>query len=105
MREHSVSFRKSGKKWKLTRKDELSKRELRTKKGESVVWEAEDSDIYFQFHDAKLFGEHTVVLKKGQKLKLKVGENAPKGSHVYAAFFIEDREYAEENSPPIIIVE
>ena len=46
-----------------------------------------------------------MVLKKGQKLVLKVGENAPKGSHVYAAFCIEDREYTEGNSPPVIIVE
>lgn len=105
MREHNVSFRKSGRKWRPGHKHDPSNIELRTRKGESIVWEADDSDIYFQFHDINLFGAHTMVLKKGEKLVLKVGENAPKGNHVYAAFCLKDREYAEGNSPPIIIVE
>ncbi len=104
-KEHNVSFNKLDKKWKVHDPADRKKTKVHAKKGEQITWEAGKSDIYFQFPDVSLFGEHTMMLEKGQKMSLKVNPNANAGKHSYAAFCLDDKCFAEGNSPPEIIVE
>ena len=104
-KEHKVSFNKLNKKWKVHDPKDKTKTKVKARKGEQIVWKGGTSDIYFQFPDASLFGEHTMMLEKGQEMTLKVGPNATRGTHSYAAFCYDDKCFAEGDSPPVIIIE
>jgi len=104
-KEHNVSFNKLAKKWKVHDPADNRKTKVHAKKGEQITWVAGTSDIYFQFPDASLFGEYTLMLEKGQKMSLKVRQNAKSGIHSYAAVCLDDKCFAEGDSPPEIIVE
>jgi len=104
-KEHRVSFSKSNNKWKVHDREDKAKTNVRAKTGEQITWEATDSDIYFQFPDASVFGEHTMMVEKGRKLTLTVGPNATSGEHHYAAFCYDDKIFAEGDSPPKIVIE
>ena len=110
-KEHRISIKKlkdkvtRTKKWKATDSQDTLKTEVKTKKGDTVVWKAEGTDLYFQFMDKDLFGKFNYYLRNGKELKLKVTSKAEAKIHKYAVFCYDGKEYAAGNSPPVIIVE
>jgi len=104
-KERKISIKKLNNKWKTLDADDHSKTKVKVKRGEKIVWEAEGTDLYFQFMDDKLFGNYTKSLKAGQKLSLTVGPNAVQGENKYAVFHHSEKQFIEGNSPPAIIVE
>ena len=102
---HKISLKKINKKWKAVDHKDHRKTQIRAKKGEKIVWVAENSDMYFQFNDLDLFGVYTTMLKKGEELELTIGPKAKKGDNYYAVFSIEDKAFVEGSSPPKIIID
>ena len=86
-------------------KIEIKKAIEKAKKGEKVTWKATDSDLYFQFMDEQLFGTFTLMIKAGETEELVIGSKAKSGINSYAVFHLNEKEFAEGNSPPQIIVE
>lgn len=89
---------------------------INAKGNDMIEWSAEGSDLSFQFpseSNAILTKEdgtalpkgYVVNLKDGKKLKLKVKNDAPKGSYEYAVYVTADGTYAEGSSPPILIIQ
>jgi len=105
VRERKISFKRINNKWKTQDADNHSRTWVKARRGETITWEAEGTDLYFQFMDNKLFGDYTKTLKEGQRLSLTVGPNAVKGENKYAVFHYTDKEFVEGDSPPAIIVE
>ncbi len=102
---HKLSVKKTGNKWKTFDKKKNVEKQPKVKKGDYVVWEADSSDVYFQFIDENLFGVYNAFLKQGESLRLEVGKKAKKGKNYYSAFIYNDKAYMEGNSPPAIVVE
>ena len=100
--------------WRVVDASDYSKRSVKVKRNDKIVWEAEGTDVYFQFSN-KLFdavgeadslaGGYTKFLEDGKKLKLKVKDNAQLGVEVYAVFCTADGVYAQGDSPPKIVIE
>jgi hypothetical protein len=105
MTEHHLSITKVHNKWKVVDSVDTSRTAVSAKRGERIVWEADGSDVYFQFMDDKLFGDYTRSLKANQRLVMVVGNGARSGEHPYAVFCVADNEYATGDSPPKIIIE
>lgn len=105
VREHRVSIKKMNNKWKSVDARDSSKTAVKCRVGEKVIWDAEESDLYFQFMDETLFGVYTTSIKRGDSLTLTVDSRAKRGTHPYAVFCLSDKEFAEGNSPPKIIIE
>lgn len=102
---HKLSIDKVDKKWKVVDKQKKVKKEVKVKKGDSVTWVSDSSDVYFQFNDENLFGTYYAFLEKGDSLSLTVQKKAKKGKYYYSAFIYNDKAYLEGNSPPQIIVD
>ncbi len=93
------------KEWKAVDAEDTLVTKIKVKKGDEIIWEADGSDLYFQFMDKQLFGDYTYFLEDGKKLKLIVGDQAQAKTYKYAVFCIADLEFARGDSPPVIIVE
>lgn len=102
---HRLTVEKTGKKWKTFDKKKNVEKQPKVKRGDKVVWEADSSDVYFQFMDENLFGVYNAYLKKGESLELTIGKRAKKGKNYYSAFIYDDKAYLEGYSPPQIIVD
>jgi hypothetical protein len=100
--------------WRVVDASDYSKRKVKVKRKDKIVWKAEGSDVYFQFSN-KLFnavdeadtlsGGYTTFLRDGRKLKLKVKDDAPSGTYEYAVFCTADGVFAQGESPPKIVIE
>jgi len=110
-KEHHIAIKKLKnkvskiKEWKATDAKDTLMTKIKTKKGDTVVWTAEGTDLYFQFMDENLFGKFNYYLQSGKELKLKVSSKAETKIHKYAVFCYDGKEYATGDSPPVIIVE
>jgi hypothetical protein len=93
------------KEWKAVDAEDSLVTKIKVKKGDEITWDADGSDLYFQFMDNQLFGSYTYYLKDGQKLKLTVSSKAEAKTYQYAVFCIADLEFARGDSPPVIVVE
>jgi len=93
------------KEWKAVDAEDSLATKIKVKKGDEITWEADGSDLYFQFMDEQLFGGYTYYLQDGKKLKLVVGDKAEAKTYKYAVFCIADLQYARGDSPPVIVVE
>lgn len=102
---HKLTVKKTGNKWKTFDKKKNVEKQPKVKRGDYVVWEADSSDVYFQFMDEKLFGTFNAFLKQGDTLRLEVGKKAKKGKNYYSAFIYNDKAYLEGSSPPQIVVD
>lgn len=82
---------------------------------DDIEWTADGSDLLFQFPDnlsvfftkedgSSVGDSFYVELKDGEKLKLKVKEDAPFGRYVYSVLVKKDGTYAEGSSPPVMII-
>lgn len=91
--------------WKVVDAADSSKTSVKAKRGYKITWTAEGTDVYFQFMDDKLVGKFKNALKDGKSISLNIGPNAKTGDNSYAVFCTADMEFAEGNSPPVIIVE
>lgn len=91
--------------WKVIDATDSTIAHIKAKKGQKITWTAEGTDVYFQFMDEKLVGKFKKALKDGKSISLNIGPNAKVGENSYAVFCTADMEFAEGNSPPIIIVE
>jgi len=100
--------------WRVVDATDYSKRTIKVKRKDTIVWTAEGTDAYFQFSNDlfnpveagdSLGGGYTKFLKDGKKLKLKVKDDAPFGTEVYAVFCTADGVYAQGESPPKIVIE
>jgi len=94
VKKHSAVIKKADKKWKVDK--------ITAKKGDDVTWSSSNSDLYFQFMDATLFGEYNYTVKKSETLALKV--KGASGTYKYAIFNMADSTYITGDSPPTIIV-
>lgn len=100
--------------WRVVDASDYSKRTVKVKRNDTIVWEATGTDAYFQFSN-KLFnpvsesdslvGGYTKFLEDGKKLKLKVKDDAPLITEVYAVFCTADNVFAQGDSPPKIVIE
>lgn len=83
-------------------------------RNDKISWAAEGTDVYIQFPDT-MFNpvgppdslKHGYIKHqlKGKKLQLKVKQNVKAGTYIYAVFCTADSTFAQEKSPPKIIVE
>ncbi|MCB0283229.1 MAG: hypothetical protein H6627_08625 [Calditrichae bacterium] len=103
--EVDIVIKKIDGKWKVFDATDSTITHVKAKKGQKITWTAEGTDVYFQFMDEKLVGKFKHALKDGKKISLNIGPNAKVGENSYAVFCTADMEFAEGNSPPIIIVE
>jgi hypothetical protein len=88
---------------------------IEANRNDNIEWTAEGSDMVFQFpqelsvyftkEDGSSVGEgYYIEVKDGDKLKLKVKNEAPLGRYVYSVLVKKDDTYAEGSSPPILII-
>lgn len=88
---------------------------LKAKRKDDVEWTADGSDMVFQFpyELSKLFTKengdpvgngYVIKVKAGDKLKLKVKNDAPVGEFVYSVYVVASETYAEGSSPPVMII-
>lgn len=103
-KEHPLHIKKMKNRWRVVHPDSTS-RPVYASRGDSVVWAAKGTDVYFQFADSTVFGTYYAVVKAGGKLTLTVQPTADSGSYPYAAFCVEEKEFARGDSPPIIIIQ
>lgn len=90
--------------WRIVER-ETERIQINVARGDTVVWHApEDRDIYFQFMTEDLTGVYTEEVRQGESLTLVIGDNAETGENRYAVFVYEAREYAQGESPPMMIV-
>ena len=78
---YDLKIIKVDKVWRVVDASDYSKRKVKVKRKDIIVWEAAGTDVYFQFSN-KLFdavgeadslaGGYTKFLEDGKKLKLKV---------------------------------
>jgi len=87
VREHRVSIKKMNNRCKSVDARDSSKTVVKARVGEKVVWDAEGSDLYFQFVDETLFGMYTTSIKRGDSLTLTVDSRAKK-AHIPTPFFV-----------------
>ena len=99
--------------WRVVDATDTTKTELKVNRKDTIVWTLEGTNAYFQFPN-KLFNPvsqqdslkngYTKFKKDGQKLKLKIKDNAPSGTYAYAIFCTADSTFAQADSPPRIII-
>jgi hypothetical protein len=100
--------------WKVINMTDSSGNAPVVSKNDKINWTAEGTDVYIQFPDTMFipvgppdslkhgYMKHQM---KGKELRLKVKPNVKAGTYVYAVFCTADSTFAEEKSPPRIIVE
>ncbi len=100
--------------WRVVDASDYSKRKVKVKKKDTIVWTVEGTNAYFQFSTSvfnpkgvsdSLRNGSTKFIADGKKLKLKVRDDAPVGPQVYAVFCSEDGVFAQGESPPRIVIE
>lgn len=88
---------------------------IEANRNDNIEWSAEGSDMVFQFpqelsvyftkEDGSFVGDgYYIQVSDGEKLKLKVKNDAPLGRYVYSVLVKKDGTYAEGSSPPILII-
>ena len=100
--------------WRVVDTTDYSKKKIKVKKKDTIVWTVEGTNAYFQFSTSvfkpksvsdSLKNGSTKYIADGKKLKLKVRDDAPIGVQVYAVFCSTDGVFAQGESPPRIIIE
>ncbi len=100
--------------WRVVDASDYSKRKVKVKKKDTIVWTVEGTNAYFQFSTSvfnpksvsdSLRNGSTKYIADGKKLKLKVRDDAPIGIQVYAVFCSADGVFAQGESPPQIIID
>ena len=100
--------------WRVVDATDYTKRKIKVKKKDTIVWNVEGTNAYFQFStnvfnpagvSDSLRNGSTKFVRDGKKLKLKVKDDAPVGTHVYAVFCSADGVFAQGESPPRIVIE
>ncbi|MGB5896376.1 MAG: hypothetical protein WBG58_19530 [Ignavibacteriaceae bacterium] len=100
--------------WRVVDASDYSKRKVKVKKKDTIVWTIEGTNAYFQFSNSvfdaagvsdSLKNGSTKFVADGKKLKLKVRDDAPLGPQVYAVFCSADGVFAQGESPPKIVIE
>ena len=100
--------------WRVVDASDHSKKKIKVKKKDTIVWNVKGTDAYFQFSTSvfnpvsvsdSLKNGSTKFIRDGKKLKLKVRDDAPVGTQIYAVFCSEDGVFAQGESPPRIIIE
>lgn len=100
--------------WRVVDASDYSKRKVKVKKKDTIVWTVEGTNAYFQFSTSvfnpksvsdSLRNGSTKFIADGKKLKLKVKDDAPVGTQVYAVFCSADGVFAQGESPPQIIID
>lgn len=88
---------------------------INAKRSDDIEWTADGSDMVFQFplELSKLFTKengdpvgngYVIKVDAGDKLKLKVKNDAPVGEFVYSVYVTASGTYAEGSSPPVMII-
>ncbi|HKI77126.1 MAG TPA: hypothetical protein VKA26_01140 [Ignavibacteriaceae bacterium] len=100
--------------WMVVDAADKNNTKIKVKKKDTIIWEVEDTDAYFQFpaeifdpvdQTDSLVNGYTKFIKDGHKLKLKIKGDAPSGTYEYAVFCTADGVFAKGGSPPKIVVE
>jgi len=100
--------------WRVVDATDYSKRKIKVKKKDTIVWTVEGTNAYFQFSTSvfnpkgisdSLRNGSTKFIADGGKLKLKIRDDAPVGPQVYAVFCSTDGVFAQGESPPRIVIE
>jgi hypothetical protein len=100
--------------WRVVDASDYSKKKIKVKKKDTIVWNVEGTNAYFQFSNSvfnpisvsdSLRNGSTKFIADGKKLKLKIRDDAPVGPQVYAVFCSEDGVFAQGESPPRIVIE
>ncbi len=100
--------------WRVVDASDHSKKKIKVKKKDTIVWTVEGTDAHFQFSTSvfnpkgvsdSLKNGSTKFIADGKKLKLKVKDDAPVGTQVYAVFCSADGVFAQGESPPQIIID
>ncbi len=100
--------------WRVVDASDYSKKKIKVKKKDTIIWTVEGTNAYFQFSTSvfnpkgvsdSLRNGSTKFIADGKKLKLKVRDDAPIGPQVYAVFCSADAVFAQGESPPKIVIE
>ncbi len=100
--------------WRVVDASDYSKKKIKVKKKDTIVWTVEGTSAHFQFSTSvfnpkgvsdSLRNGSTKFIADGKKLKLKVRDDAPIGPQVYAVFCSADGVFAQGESPPKIVIE
>jgi len=100
--------------WRVVDATDYSKRKIKVKKKDTIVWNVDGTDAYFQFPNSilnpsgisdSLRNGSTKFIRDGKKLKLKVRDDASKGTYEYAVFCSAEGVFAQGESPPKIVIE
>ncbi len=100
--------------WRVVDATDYSKKKIKVKKKDTIIWTVEGTNAYFQFSTSvfnpkgvsdSLKNGSTKFIADGKKLKLKVRDDAPIGVQVYAVFCSTDDVFAQGESPPKIVIE
>ncbi len=102
---HELEIKKINNKWKVVLKGDDSETTIRAKRGDVIKWTAVGTDAYFQFMDTDLVGRYTDFIAAGKTKPLTIGNRAKDSVNVYAVFCLQGKEYAEGDSPPMIIID
>jgi hypothetical protein len=98
--------------WKVINVTDSSGNAPVVRKNDKINWTAEGTDVYIQFPDTmfspvgpadSLKHGYMKHQPKDKKLKLKL-KDVKAGTYIYAVFCTEDSTFAQEDSPPKIIV-
>jgi len=99
--------------WRVVDATDTTKTKLQVHRKDTIVWTVEGTNAYFQFPDSifkpvgrddSLTNGYTKYIRSGHKLKLKIKDNAPFYTYVYAVFCSADSMFAQADSPPKIII-
>ena len=100
--------------WRVVDASDYSKRKIKVKKKDTIIWTVEGTNAHFQFATSvfkpkgvsdSLKNGSTKFIADGKKLRLKVRNDAPIGPQVYAVFCSADDVFAQGESPPQIIID
>jgi hypothetical protein len=100
--------------WRVVDATDYSKRKVKVKKKDTIVWTVEGTNAHFQFPTSvfnpsgvsdSLRNGSTKFIANGKKLKLKVRDDAPVGTQIYAVFCSAESVFAQGESPPKIVIE
>lgn len=101
---HRFRVGKLNNKWKVYDSGNANNRVITASAGETVVWSATGSDVFFQFPDSSLFDTDEVSVTDGKDLSLTVSANAKPGRYTYSIFCAKEGKFATGDSPPVIII-
>ncbi|MBM4169944.1 MAG: hypothetical protein FJ215_12440 [Ignavibacteria bacterium] len=97
----TIEYDKKKKRWKA----KPGTLELKCKENDGVVFNAKGSKVVFFFPEPEIFNPVTPTLTVNRGKSEELVLSGTIGEFFYAAFCLADKEFAEGDSPPMMIIE